>query len=74
MQQYLMECVPGGVVPTHKCFRVWECKAYELVNRADRHNKDWQEQANTGYFVEYSKDTKGWGVYILSTESVVFVH
>ena len=24
----------------------------------------WQEKANTGYFVEVSKNTKGWGLYI----------
>ena len=46
------------------------CKTYVLVNRADR-QKDWQEKINTDYFVEYSKDTKGWGVYIPLTESVV---
>ena len=38
-----------------------------LNNRADR-RKDY----NTGYFVECSKDTKGWGMYIPSTESIVF--
>ena len=38
-----MECVPGDAVPTHKWFRVWGCKAYVLVNRADR-RKDRQEK------------------------------
>ena len=66
-----MECVPEGFVPTHKWFRVWKCKAFVLVNRADR-RKDWQEKVNTGYFVEYSEDTKGWGVNIPSTDPVVF--
>ena len=42
-----------------------------LVNRADR-RKDWQEEANTSYFIVYSEDIKGWGVHIPSTESVVF--
>ena len=40
-----------------------------LVNHADR-RKDWQEKANTGYFVEYFKDTKGWCVYIPSSACV----
>ena len=56
-----LECVPGGVMPTHKRFRVWGCKVYVLVNRTER-RKEWQEKANTCYFVEYSEDTKSWGV------------
>ena len=39
--------VPDGVVPTHKWFCVWGCKAHVWVNRADR-RKYWQEKANTG--------------------------
>ena len=40
------------------------------VVRADR-CKDRQEKVNINYIVEYSKYTKGWGLYIPSTKSIV---
>ena len=66
-----MECVPGGVVPAHNGFVYGGARhIYVLVSRADR-RKDWQEKVNPGYYVEYSDDSKSWGVYIPSTESAV---
>ena len=69
---YVPYGVCAGAVLTHKWFCVWGRKASVLVNRADR-RKDWQEKANSGYFVEYSKDNKGWGVYIHQLSLLCFL-
>lgn len=61
------ECVPGRkgarVILVE---RKWGCKAYVLVPKADR-RKDWEEKAQTGYFVGFPDEQMGYQVLIGDT-------
>jgi hypothetical protein len=61
-----MECVPGGKIPDLSFLRVWGCKCYVLVPKADR-RKDWEDKSKVGYLMGYSLDKKGYRVLIGST-------
>jgi hypothetical protein len=58
-----MECVPGGSIPDLSRLRVWGCKCYVLIAKADR-RKDWEDKSMIGCLIGYSKDKKGYRVLI----------
>jgi hypothetical protein len=64
------ECCPGGSVPSLGRLRVWGYKAYVLTPRADRRN-DWEEKAQTGYFIAYSDSKQGWTVWLPEYDKAV---
>jgi hypothetical protein len=66
------ECVPGGSVPNISNLRRWGCKAYVLIPKADR-RKDWEDKAQIGWFIGYSRDKIGWRV-MLGDTVVTSVH
>ena len=67
-----LECVPGGRTPNLSRLRRWGCKCYVLIPKADR-RKDWEDKAQVGYFMGYSKGKAGYKVLLQDTD-VTSVH
>ena len=57
------ECVPGGKVPNLSGLRVWGCRCYVLIPKADR-RKDWEDKSKIGYYIGLSKTKIGYMVLI----------
>jgi hypothetical protein len=61
-----MECVPGGKVPDLSRLKVWGCKAYVLIPKANR-RKDWEDKSMIGHFMGLSTTKVGYKVMIGDT-------
>jgi hypothetical protein len=62
----LNEAIPGGKVPDFSRIKVWGCKSYVLVPKANR-RKDWEDKAMIGIFLGLSKDKTGYRILIGDT-------